>query len=245
MIYVPGAASVYLTARPDTSTRHTTPAPRRRQRSQPAAATGVPRALRRRESAELTVPASQRRHGFLSDSIHRFTDLPLVRRGKVRDVYALGDARLLIVATDRISAFDHVLAAASPARARAHAAVRLLVRPRRRPGAPSPDDHRRRASPPCSRRTPTCSRPLDAGAAADAVLDRMRRARLPVRLRLEGISGDGQSAASRCRPACGRAISCPSRSSLPPPRRRAATTRTSARARGGHRRPPRSPASRR
>jgi phosphoribosylaminoimidazole-succinocarboxamide synthase len=31
------------------------------------------------------------------------------RRGKVRDVYDLGDGRLLIVATDRISAFDWVL----------------------------------------------------------------------------------------------------------------------------------------
>jgi phosphoribosylaminoimidazole-succinocarboxamide synthase len=35
--------------------------------------------------------------------------LPLVARGKVRDVYAVGDERLLIVATDRISAFDVVL----------------------------------------------------------------------------------------------------------------------------------------
>ena len=35
--------------------------------------------------------------------------LPLVRRGKVRDVYDVGESRLLIVATDRISAFDVVL----------------------------------------------------------------------------------------------------------------------------------------
>ena len=35
--------------------------------------------------------------------------LPLVARGKVRDVYAVGGDRLLIVATDRISAFDVVL----------------------------------------------------------------------------------------------------------------------------------------
>ncbi len=33
----------------------------------------------------------------------------LVRRGKVRDVYALDDRRLLIIATDRISAFDVVM----------------------------------------------------------------------------------------------------------------------------------------
>ena len=38
-----------------------------------------------------------------------FSDLALVKRGKVRDVYAAGDERFLIVATDRISAFDCVL----------------------------------------------------------------------------------------------------------------------------------------
>src|ERR1041385_7548996 len=37
------------------------------------------------------------------------SDLKLVRRGKVRDVYAVDDDNLLIVATDRISAFDCVL----------------------------------------------------------------------------------------------------------------------------------------
>ena len=35
--------------------------------------------------------------------------LPLTARGKVRDIYALSDDELLFVATDRISAFDHVL----------------------------------------------------------------------------------------------------------------------------------------
>lgn len=37
------------------------------------------------------------------------TSLPLVARGKVRDMYAVGDDKLLIVATDRISAFDVIL----------------------------------------------------------------------------------------------------------------------------------------
>jgi len=35
--------------------------------------------------------------------------LPLLRRGKVRDIYALDEQHLLIVATDRLSAFDVVL----------------------------------------------------------------------------------------------------------------------------------------
>lgn len=35
--------------------------------------------------------------------------LPLIMRGKVRDIYAVGDDHLLIVASDRLSAFDVVL----------------------------------------------------------------------------------------------------------------------------------------
>jgi phosphoribosylaminoimidazole-succinocarboxamide synthase len=44
--------------------------------------------------------------------------LALVRRGKVRDVYAVDDAHLLIVATDRISAFDYVLGSGIPDKGR-------------------------------------------------------------------------------------------------------------------------------
>lgn len=36
-------------------------------------------------------------------------DLPLLHRGKVRDIYAVDDEHLLIVATDRLSAFDVIL----------------------------------------------------------------------------------------------------------------------------------------
>jgi phosphoribosylaminoimidazole-succinocarboxamide synthase len=42
------------------------------------------------------------------------TDLTLVKRGKVRDVYEVDDRHLLIVATDRISAFDCILPTAIP-----------------------------------------------------------------------------------------------------------------------------------
>ena len=44
------------------------------------------------------------------------SELPLApfRRGKVRDVYAVDDQRLLLVATDRVSAFDVVMAEAIP-----------------------------------------------------------------------------------------------------------------------------------
>src|SRR5689334_20697865 len=42
--------------------------------------------------------------------------LPLIRRGKVRDVYAVGDDRVLLVATDRVSAFDVVMRETIPSK---------------------------------------------------------------------------------------------------------------------------------
>jgi phosphoribosylaminoimidazole-succinocarboxamide synthase len=50
-------------------------------------------------------------------------DLPLVHRGKVRDNYAIGDDRLLIVATDRLSAFDVVLPDPIPGKGRMLTAI--------------------------------------------------------------------------------------------------------------------------
>ncbi|MEZ5650035.1 MAG: phosphoribosylaminoimidazolesuccinocarboxamide synthase [Burkholderiaceae bacterium] len=44
----------------------------------------------------------------------RIASLPLIARGKVRDIYALGDDRLLMVATDRLSAFDVIMAEPIP-----------------------------------------------------------------------------------------------------------------------------------
>ncbi|QGY40611.1 phosphoribosylaminoimidazolesuccinocarboxamide synthase [Pseudodesulfovibrio cashew] len=37
------------------------------------------------------------------------TEYPLISKGKVRDIYAIGDDKLLLVTTDRISAFDVVM----------------------------------------------------------------------------------------------------------------------------------------
>jgi phosphoribosylaminoimidazole-succinocarboxamide synthase len=42
------------------------------------------------------------------------TEVPLLKRGKVRDMYAVSHDHLLIVATDRISAFDWVLPSGIP-----------------------------------------------------------------------------------------------------------------------------------
>jgi len=55
-----------------------------------------------------------------------FSDIKLVRRGKVRDVYAVDGDTLLIVATDRISAFDVVLPNAIPEKGRVLTALTLF-----------------------------------------------------------------------------------------------------------------------
>lgn len=47
----------------------------------------------------------------MTEALHQSSiqSLPLLARGKVRDMYAVGDDKLLIVASDRISAFDVIL----------------------------------------------------------------------------------------------------------------------------------------
>ena len=52
--------------------------------------------------------------------------LELIRRGKVRDVYAVDGDRLLIVATDRISAFDVILGSGIPGKGRVLTQISLF-----------------------------------------------------------------------------------------------------------------------
>lgn len=54
-----------------------------------------------------------------------YSDLKLVHRGKVRDVYEAGEHQLLLVATDRISAFDCVLP--TPIERKGHVLTALSV----------------------------------------------------------------------------------------------------------------------
>ena len=46
------------------------------------------------------------------------SDYPHLASGKVRDLYRSADGRLVMVASDRISAFDHVLATPIPDKGR-------------------------------------------------------------------------------------------------------------------------------
>src|ERR671924_51898 len=65
----------------------------------------------------------------LLDPVLLQTDIPeleLYASGKVRDVYRLDNDRLLFVATDRISAFDYVLATGIPNKGRVLTQISLF-----------------------------------------------------------------------------------------------------------------------
>ena len=55
-----------------------------------------------------------------ADALYESTlkSLPRIGRGKVRDIYAIGDERMLIVVSDRLSAFDVVMAQPIPDKGR-------------------------------------------------------------------------------------------------------------------------------
>jgi len=55
-----------------------------------------------------------------------FPDLQLHASGKVRDVYSVGDQQLLFIATDRISAFDYILATGIPHKGRVLSQISLF-----------------------------------------------------------------------------------------------------------------------
>ena len=55
-----------------------------------------------------------------------FPEIQLHASGKVRDIYQLDDGRLLFVATDRISAFDYVLATGIPHKGRVLSQISLF-----------------------------------------------------------------------------------------------------------------------
>ncbi len=53
----------------------------------------------------------------------RIQSLPLIHRGKVRDIYAIDEKRMLIVTTDRLSAFDVVMPTPIPGKGKVLTAV--------------------------------------------------------------------------------------------------------------------------
>ena len=70
----------------------------------------------------------------MSAALHTsaLTSLPLLARGKVRDNYAVGDDRILMVASDRISAFDVIMGEPIPGKGELLTQIAALT-----PGAPA------------------------------------------------------------------------------------------------------------
>jgi phosphoribosylaminoimidazole-succinocarboxamide synthase len=135
--------------------------------------------------------------------------LPLLGRGKVRDIYAVGEDKLLIVTTDRLSAFDVILPDPIPGKGAVLTAVANFwfgklahVVPNQLTGI---DPESVVAGE--EEKAQVRGRALVVQA-PETTADRGGGARLPDRLRLEGLPGDGHgvrhSAAGR--PADGPAI---------------------------------------
>ena len=154
--------------RPRRPRRGLRPRPRTRGTSTPSSS-GLPRSSRRRSPS---MPET---------AVH-------VGSGKVRELYALDDERLLLVASDRISTFDVVLPTEIPDKGRVLTGLSgVLVRAHARASCPNHLLALR------------ARRPLDRVPAARDAADRVRRPRLPRRLGLEGLPRDRRaSAGTRC-----------------------------------------------
>ncbi len=156
-------------------------------------------------------------------------DLPHLYSGKVRDIYDAGEGRLLLVTSDRMSAFDVVMTEPIPDKGRVLTAMSAFWFEHLADVAPShlistdlddlpagrPEARAGRAGSMLCRR-------------AEMLPHRVHRAGLPHRLGVEGVPDHRHHA--RHAPARGPArvlASCPSRCSRRRPRRPRATTRTS------------------
>ncbi len=148
--------------------------------------------------------------------------LPRIGRGKVRDIYAVGGDKMLIVISDRLSAFDVVLADPIPDKGRVLNEMANFwfdklghIVPNQLTGI-DPE-----------------SVVLDSEKSEvkgrSVVVKKLKP--LPIEAVVRGyLIGSGwkdyQKTASRCPRACSRRPSFPSRSSRRPPRPRSGTTRT-------------------
>ena len=112
--------------------------------------------------------------------------LPLLRQGKIRDIYAIGETQLLIVTTDRISAYDVVLPQAIPGKGRVLNQLSLFWS--RTLQLPVPDHYL--ASPTLQQLLPAGSAALAALQGRSAVVQRLRP--LPIEAIVRGyLSGSG------------------------------------------------------
>ena len=149
--------------------------------------------------------------------------LPHVYSGKVRELYEVGHDRLLMVASDRVSVFDVVLPDEIPDKGRVLTGVSQFWFDQTADIVPNhvissdPTDFPETAG--------DVGGPGDARARDPADPVGVRRARLPLRRRLEGVHRAGHRRRLRgSRRDCSRPSGCPNRCSRPPRRPSRATT---------------------
>ncbi len=128
-------------------------------------------------------------------------------QGKVRDIYDVGDDRVLLVATDRISAFDVVLPEPDPGQGprpdRAHA-VLARTHDRRRPQPPR--ERRPARLPRAVPQRAGAGRPGDARHQGAGDPRRVRGARLPHGFGAEAVPGRGSRLRRRAAGGAGRVV---------------------------------------
>jgi phosphoribosylaminoimidazole-succinocarboxamide synthase len=119
-------------------------------------------------------------------------EYPLLSRGKVRDIYAISDETLLIVTTDRMSAFDVIIPEPIPYKGVVLNQITLFWMDGSRTGRQPPPGHRRARFPAAlAPHADVLRRPLRHGPQGQAPAHRVHRARLPDRLGLQGLQGHG------------------------------------------------------
>jgi len=124
----------------------------------------------------------------------KFPDLNLRASGKVRDVYDVGPDHLLFVATDRISAFDYVLATGIPSKGRVLTQMSMFWFDFLRDVVANHVETAEVSAYPemLQKYSDQLSGPVNAGEARGDVPRRVRRARLSLRLGMEGIPSQWQ-----------------------------------------------------
>ena len=130
----------------------------------------------------------------MSEAVH-------LASGKVREIYALDDERLLLVASDRISTFDVILPTPIPDKGRVLTGMSAFWFARTREIVPNHLLELRRR------------RPLDGLPAARDAAGGARRARLPRPAPAGSTTRQpARCAVTRCHPACASPTGCRSRS---------------------------------
>ena len=140
--------------------------------------------------------------------------LELIHRGKVRETYAVGGDRLLLVATDRLSAFDVVFDQPIPDKGRLLTALSAFWFERLASLGPTHFVSTDASELPEAARSPELAGRVTLAAATSR--DRAG----PSTARMAWWAGIG------CLPACAKPTACRSRSSRLRPRQRSGTTRT-------------------